>query len=226
MPNNRIVPMPNDAYPLPQRAAMSQKKRCITVIAMIFLLSGFILPLLALGTLKITFQPKSPPEFTIVDAAILQLNTTTTDDNLQLPVVTSSLGLTIVTRNVYKRTSLRYEDVRIKVEYENQEITARHQHLKPFFHKANTTLTMSPVVGGYGVQLASSKISDDLAADIALGVVPCWVTMRTKSISWILMRWVWFNFGDIFVTCYVRFGFKGVAKPFDPVACDVSIITG
>ncbi|KAM7274682.1 hypothetical protein ACFE04_016548 [Oxalis oulophora] len=134
------------------------RRRNISACIFIFLLLAGLTALIV----WLIYRPNKP-QFTIVSAAIYNLNTTGP------PLLTSSMQFTIVTRNPNPRTSIYYDNLSIYVSYKNQQITPP-LYLPPLHHGTKTTVAMSPVLGGTEVPV-SPEVVNGLTMDEAYGVM-------------------------------------------------------
>ncbi|KAE8697203.1 metal tolerance protein 1-like isoform X1 [Hibiscus syriacus] len=113
-------------------------------------------------TLWLIYRPHKP-RFTVVSAAIYQLNATSQ------PFISTSMQFTIVTRNPNRRVSILYDKLQAYVLYKNQQITPPLD-LPPLFHETKTTVAFSPVLGSATVP-ASAEVVNGLMMDETYGVV-------------------------------------------------------
>ncbi|XP_039007530.1 NDR1/HIN1-like protein 12 [Hibiscus syriacus] len=154
-------------------------------------------------TLWLIYRPHKP-RFTVVSAAIYQLNATSQ------PFISTSMQFTIVTRNPNRRVSILYDKLQAYVLYKNQQITPPLD-LPPLFHETKTTVAFSPVLGSATVP-ASVEVVNGLMMDETYGVVAMRVVVLGK------LRW---KAGaiktvkyDVYVKCDVWVGLKkGVTGP-------------
>ncbi|CAK7348621.1 unnamed protein product [Dovyalis caffra] len=128
-----------------------------TFITIFLLLAG-----LAVLIGWLIYRPHKP-QFTVVGAAIYDLNTTSP------PFISTSMQFTLVTRNPNRRVSIMYDKLTAYVSYRNQAITPPLV-LPPLYHEKKSTVALSPVLGGAGVPV-SVEVSNGLVMDEAYGVV-------------------------------------------------------
>ncbi|XP_043689273.1 NDR1/HIN1-like protein 1 [Telopea speciosissima] len=110
----------------------------------------------------VVYRPHKP-RFTVVGAAIYDLNTTSP------PIISTTMQFTIVTRNPNRRVSIYYDRLSAFVSYRNQEITLPTV-LPPLFHERHSTVALSPILGGGAVPV-SMEVENGLVMDEAYGVV-------------------------------------------------------
>ncbi|KAF5178353.1 NDR1/HIN1-like protein [Thalictrum thalictroides] len=140
------------------RYAAGDVRRSISTFIVILLLLAGVTALIV----WLVYRPHSP-HFTVVGAAIYELNTTTPT------MISTTMQFTIVTRNPNKRTSIYYDHLSMYVSYRNQQIT-QAVLLPPLFHETKTTVALSPIIGG-GFVPVSMEVANGLQMDQAYGVV-------------------------------------------------------
>lgn len=113
-------------------------------------------------TLWLVYRPHKP-QFKVVAAAIYELNTST------LPLLSTTMQFTVLTRNPNKRLSIYYDKLSTFVSYRNEPITPQVM-LPPFYHRKHSTVAVSPVVGGTPVPV-SLDVVNALVTDETYGVV-------------------------------------------------------
>ncbi|PON78914.1 Late embryogenesis abundant protein [Parasponia andersonii] len=152
-------------------ARESNGRRVLCTCVSIFL----ILAGVTILTLWLVYRPHKP-RFTVVGAAIYQLNTTSTlataSSSLppQPPLVSTTMQFTVVTRNPNRRVSIYYDRLTAFVSYRNQAITPQVT-LPPLFHERRSTVAVSPMLGGGGPVPVSAEVMNGLTVDEAYGVV-------------------------------------------------------
>ncbi|KAE8650206.1 hypothetical protein Csa_011664 [Cucumis sativus] len=107
-------------------------RRSVCACISIFLL---VIGVVAL-TLWLVYRPIDP-QFTVVGAAIYDLNMSS------LPLLSTTMQFTIVTRNPNRRVSIYYDRLTVFVSYRNQQITSQ-VILPPLAHEKRSTVAMSP----------------------------------------------------------------------------------
>ncbi|RZC72612.1 hypothetical protein C5167_048095 [Papaver somniferum] len=135
----------------------SRKLTCSVIL--IFLLLAGVTTLIV----WLVYRPHKP-NFTVVGAAIYELNTTAPT------LLTTSMQFTIVTRNSNKRVSIFYDHLSAYVSYRNQAITPPVM-LPDLFHDKKTTVALSPILGGGVAVPVSLEVVNGLVMDEAYGVV-------------------------------------------------------
>ncbi|KAI3974967.1 hypothetical protein MKX01_005078 [Papaver californicum] len=137
--------------------ASSRRLTCSVIL--IFLLLAGVTTLIV----WLVYRPHKP-NFTVVGAAIYELNTTAPT------LLTTSMQFTIVTRNSNKRVSIFYDHLSAYVSYRNQAITPPVM-LPDLFHDKKSTVALSPILGGGVAVPVSLEIVNGLVMDEAYGVV-------------------------------------------------------
>ncbi|KAJ8748493.1 hypothetical protein K2173_003391 [Erythroxylum novogranatense] len=150
-------------------SSKDSRRALCTVLTIFLLLVG-----LAVLIVWLIYRPHKP-QFTVVGAAIYDLNTTSP------PYISTSMQFTLVTRNPNKRVSIMYEKLTAYVSYKNQEITPPVL-LPPLHHRTKSTVALSPVLGGGAVPV-SLEVANGLVMDEAYGVVALRVVVKGK------LRW-------------------------------------
>ncbi|EEF47064.1 NDR1/HIN1-like protein 12 [Ricinus communis] len=154
----------------PPPSYKSDPRRTIcTVITIFLLLAG-----LAVFIVWLIYRPHKP-RFTVLGAAIYDLNTTSP------PFVSASMQFTIVTRNPNKRVAIIYDKLSAYVSYRNQAITPTVV-LPPLYHDKKSTVALSPVLGGAQVPV-SVEVANGLVMDESYGVVALRVVLLGR------LRW-------------------------------------
>ncbi|XP_004133755.1 NDR1/HIN1-like protein 12 [Cucumis sativus] len=133
-------------------------RRSVCACISIFLL---VIGVVAL-TLWLVYRPIDP-QFTVVGAAIYDLNMSS------LPLLSTTMQFTIVTRNPNRRVSIYYDRLTVFVSYRNQQITSQ-VILPPLAHEKRSTVAMSPVLGG-GAVAVSLEVANGLVTDQTIGVL-------------------------------------------------------
>ncbi|KAG6596994.1 NDR1/HIN1-like protein 1, partial [Cucurbita argyrosperma subsp. argyrosperma] len=133
-------------------------RRSVCACISIFLL---IIGVVAL-TLWLVYRP-THPQFRVVGAAIYELNISS------LPLLSTRMQFTILTRNPNRRVGIYYDRLTAFVSYRNQQITPQVM-LPPLFHEKQSTVAMSPVLGG-GAVAVPLEVGNGLVTDEAIGVV-------------------------------------------------------
>nr|XP_048335339.1 NDR1/HIN1-like protein 12 isoform X1 [Ziziphus jujuba var. spinosa]XP_048335340.1 NDR1/HIN1-like protein 12 isoform X1 [Ziziphus jujuba var. spinosa] len=133
------------------------RRACCTFLTILLLLAG-----ITALTLWLVYRPHKP-KFTVVGAAIYELNTSTQ------PLISTTMQFTVVTRNPNKRVSIYYDRLSAFVSYRNQAITPQVS-LPPLYHEKKSTVALSPVLGG-GTVPVSVEVVNSLAMDQSYGVV-------------------------------------------------------
>ncbi|OAY62072.1 NDR1/HIN1-like protein 12 [Manihot esculenta] len=150
-------------------APRDPRRTLCTFITVFLLLAGVTVLIVWL-----IYRPHKP-QFTVVGAAIYDLNTTSP------PFISTSMQFTFVTRNPNKRVTIMYDKLSAYVSYRNQAITPPVV-LPPLYHEKKSTVTLSPVLGGAGVPV-SADVANGLMMDEGYGVVALRVVLLGK------LRW-------------------------------------
>lgn len=174
--------------------------RSISTFLVIFLVLAGITTLVV----WLVYRPHKP-KFTVVGAAIYDLNTSTP------PFISTTMQFTIVTRNPNDRVSIYYDHLSAFVSYKNQAITPPMM-LPPLYHDKDSTVALSPVLGGGtggaggGSVPVSPEVANGLLADQDYGVVALKLVLLGK------LRWKagaiktgWYG---IYVKCDMLVGMK------------------
>ncbi|KAK6285871.1 hypothetical protein POUND7_012050 [Theobroma cacao] len=148
-------------------------------------------------TVWLVYRPHKP-RFTVVSAAIYELNATSQ------PFISTSMQFTIVTRNPNRRVSIFYEKLQAYVSYRNQQITPPVD-LPPLYHETKSTVALSPVLGSETVP-ASAEVVNGLMLDEAYGVVALRVVLLGK-LRWKAGAIRTLKYG-VYVKCDVWVGLK------------------
>ncbi|OWM67222.1 hypothetical protein CDL15_Pgr000674 [Punica granatum] len=136
----------------------SNTRRAICTAIFVFLLLAGVTALIV----YLVYRPEKP-RFSVVGAAIYNLNTSTP------PLISSTMQFTIMTRNPNRRVSIYYDHLTAYVSYRNQAISPLLA-LPPLYHERRKTVALSPVLGGTAVPL-QVEVANALAVDEAYGVV-------------------------------------------------------
>ncbi|KAJ4728016.1 Late embryogenesis abundant protein [Melia azedarach] len=139
------------------------------IIAIFLLLAG-----VTALTLWLVYRPYKP-RFSVVDAAIYNLNATSP------PFISTSMQFTLITRNPNKRVVIMYEKLSAYVSYRNQQITPPI-YLPPLYQETKSTVALSPVLGGGPVPV-SAEVVNGLMMDESYGVVSLRVVLLGR------LRW-------------------------------------
>ena len=148
-------------------------------------------------TVWLIYRPHKP-HFTVVGAAIYELNATSQ------PFISTSMQFTIVTRNPNRRVSIFYEKLQAYVSYRNQQITPPVD-LPPLYHETKSTVALSPVLGS-GTVPASAEVVNGLMIDEAYGVVALRVVLVGR-LRWKAGAIKTLKYG-VYVKCDVWVGLK------------------
>lgn len=129
---------------------------------------GLLLLLLAGITALVLYLVYRPtkPRFAVVAAAIYELNSTYSAAPTS---VTASLQFTVLIRNSNARSSIAYDQLAAYVTNRGEAITPPVP-LPPLFQDRDSTVAVSPVLGGVAVPV-SSGVAGGLVADQAYGAV-------------------------------------------------------
>lgn len=141
--------------------------RVLCTFISIFLLLAGVTAL----TLWLVYRPHKP-QFSVVGAAIYQLNTSSSFSSQlqQPPLVSTTMQFTVLTHNPNRRVSIYYDRLTAFVTYRNQAITPQLS-LPPLFHGRRSTVALSPVLGGGQAVPVSPEVMNGLTVDEAYGVV-------------------------------------------------------
>ncbi|KAB5569260.1 hypothetical protein OIU76_007852 [Salix suchowensis] len=168
------------------------RRALCTFITIFLLLAG-----LAVLIVWLIYRPHKP-QFTVLGAAIYDLNTTSP------PFISTSMQFTLVTRNPNRRVSIMYDKLTAYVSYRNQAITSSLA-LPPLYHATKSTVALSPVLGGAGVPV-SVEATNGLVMDEAYGVVALSVVLLGR------LRWkagvIYTGRYGVYVKCDVWVGLK------------------
>ncbi|KAF8379820.1 hypothetical protein HHK36_029269 [Tetracentron sinense] len=140
------------------RFAPNDVRRFLYTCIVIFLLLAGVTTLIV----WIVYRPHKP-HFTVVSAAIFDLNTTSPSS------ISTTMQFTVLTRNPNKRVSIYYDRLSAFISYRNQAITPPAT-LPPLIQKEHSTVALSPIVGG-GFVPVSMEVANGLVIDEAYGVV-------------------------------------------------------
>ncbi|GAB4844730.1 hypothetical protein Ancab_038120 [Ancistrocladus abbreviatus] len=132
-----------------------------TILALI--ITFLVLAGIAALVVWLLYRP-ADPRFTVISAAIYNLNTTTP------PFIATTMQFTVLTRNPNRRTSIYYDRLSATVYYRSQAITPPLE-LPPLYQERHSTVAMSPVLGGGGMVPVSAEVMNGLAADEGYGVL-------------------------------------------------------
>ncbi|KAF2315154.1 hypothetical protein GH714_038280 [Hevea brasiliensis] len=155
--------------PLSTYSPRDPRRTFCTFITVFLLLAG-----LTVLIVWLVYRPHKP-QFTVVGAAIYDLNTTSP------PYISTSMQFTLVTRNPNKRVTIIYDKLSAYVSYRNQAITPPVV-LPPLYHEKKSTVALSPVLGGAGVPV-SVDVANGLMMDEGYGVVALRVVLLGR------LRW-------------------------------------
>ncbi|XP_051144263.1 NDR1/HIN1-like protein 1 [Andrographis paniculata] len=164
--------------------------------------AGLVFLLLLAGVAALTvwllYRPYKP-KFRVAEAAVYQLNTTSP------PFITTTMQLTVVTRNPNRRVSLYYDHLSAFVSYKNQQAITAPLPLPPLFHETKTTVALSPVLGGSPVPVAA-EAANGLLMDQAYGVV--WLRLVLTGRVRYKGGGIWSRRNGVFVRCDLYVGMK------------------
>ncbi|KAK3004781.1 hypothetical protein RJ639_020120 [Escallonia herrerae] len=145
----------------------------------------------------LVYRPHNP-SFTVVAAAVYGINTSSP------PFISATMQFSVVVRNPNHRVSILYDHLSTFVSYRNQAITPPVM-LPPFFHERESTVTISPVIGGAAVPV-SVEVANGLAMDEGYGVVGLRLVLMGK------LRWkagtIWSGHYGLYVRCELLVGLK------------------
>ncbi|KAJ7951384.1 NDR1/HIN1-like protein 12 [Quillaja saponaria] len=156
-----------------------------------------LLLLIAITTLILwlIYRPYKP-QFTVVSAAIYDLNTTSP------PFISTTMQFTVLARNPNRRVSIYYDNIYTYVSYKNQVITPQVM-LPPLFQEKHSTVVLSLVIGGTPVPVALD-VANGLMMDEKYGVVSLRLGLLGK------LRWkagaIRTGHNEFSVTCSVLMG--------------------
>ncbi|XP_008810415.1 NDR1/HIN1-like protein 1 [Phoenix dactylifera] len=182
-----------------------------TILLTFFLLAGVIALIVYL-----VYRP-SKPHFSVAGATVFQLSNSSTQPN----VLSTGMQFTLVSRNPSERSSILYDHLSAYVSYRNQPITPP-ANLPPLFQDRDSSIAMSPVLGGDFVPV-SGDVASGLLTDQAYGVVNLRVVLtgrlRYKSGPF------WSGWYNLYVRCDmlvgVRKGVTGAVPLLGEPQCDV-----
>ncbi|MCL7044731.1 hypothetical protein MKW94_026937 [Papaver nudicaule] len=188
-------------------------RRLICSIILIILLLAGVTTLIV----WLVYRPHKP-RFTVVGAAIYELNTTAQS------VMTTTMQFTIVTRNSNKRLSIFYDHLSAYASYRNQAITPAVM-LPDLFHDKKSTVALSPILGGGVAVPVSLEVVNGLVMDEAYGVVGLRLVLMGR------LRWkagaIKSGKYGVIVKCDMLVGFKkgllGQVPLLGSPGCDVDI---
>ncbi|XP_065860033.1 NDR1/HIN1-like protein 12 [Euphorbia lathyris] len=160
-------PLNNHPNPKPMAEEPSYTPRNYRRPLCTFITVFLLLAALTALILFLIYRPHKP-QFTVVGAAVYDLNTTSP------PFISTSMQFTLITRNPNKRVAIIYEKLSAYVSYRNQPITPRVV-LPPLYHRKKSTVAVSPVLGGSPVpvslEVANGLVMDEMYGVVALRVV-------------------------------------------------------
>lgn len=173
--------------PKHMRRALSQ------IIAAFLVLAGVTALILWL-----VYRPHRP-KFSVVSAVVYDLNATTP------PFISTTMQFTVVTRNPNDRVSISYDRLSAFVSYKNQMITPPMM-LPPLHHDKDSTVAMSPVLGGVPVPVAL-ELANGLVTDMeGYGIVELRLVLQGR------LRWkagpIKTGHYDMYVKCDMLLGLK------------------
>uniref|UniRef100_A0A1D1Z9U9 Putative syntaxin-24 n=1 Tax=Anthurium amnicola TaxID=1678845 RepID=A0A1D1Z9U9_9ARAE len=116
--------------------------------------------------LYLVYRP-SKPRFTVIGVAVYDLNVTSPDT----PAVSTTMQFTLAIRNPSGRSSILYDRLVSYVMYRGQAITPTVP-LPPLFQEKDSTVAVSPVLGGGVLVPVSAEVARGLSADQGYGLVP------------------------------------------------------
>ncbi|KAG6525851.1 NDR1/HIN1-like protein 1 [Zingiber officinale] len=171
--------------------------------------------------LYLVYRP-STPRFSVVAAAIYDLSNASSSSS-PATALSTSMQFTLVIRNPSRRAAAFYDHLSAYVAYRGQPVTPP-EPLPPVFQDPQSTVAVSPVLGGGSVPV-SPDAAAGLAADQAYGIVGLRLLVvgrvRYKSGPF-RGRW-----NGVYVRCDVLVGFKkGLAGPVPLLGepdCDVDV---
>ncbi|CAN4087093.1 unnamed protein product [Withania somnifera] len=136
----------------------SPAKTFCTFLLILLILAGLVVLIAWL-----VYRPHEP-NFSLVGAAIYELNVTT------LPYMSTAMQFTMLARNPNRRVRLDYDQFSALVYYKGQAITPPAM-LPPLYQETKCTVVLSPVLRGASVPV-SVEVANGLLIDEAYGVVP------------------------------------------------------
>ncbi|KAM7476583.1 hypothetical protein LguiB_023826 [Lonicera macranthoides] len=170
------------------------RRACCTFLVTFLVLAG-----ITALTVWLIYRPHKP-KFTLISAAIYDLNTSTP------PFISTTMQFTVVTRNP------------------NDRMITPPVMLPPLFHEKDTTVTLSPILGGAGVPV-SVEVTNGLLMDEAYGVVGLRLVLLGK-LRWKAGAITTAHYG-FYVRCDMLIGFKkgfvGQVPLLGSPACHVDI---
>ncbi|OMO64193.1 Late embryogenesis abundant protein, LEA-14 [Corchorus capsularis] len=171
MPQEKALPThpPKSKPPSHGEGGGGAGRSCGLCIFIFLLLAG-----VTALTVWLVYRPHKP-RFTVVGAAIYELNATSQ------PFISTSMQFTVVTRNPNRRVSIFYDKLQTYVSYKNQQITPPVD-MPPLYHETKSTVVLSPVLGSKMVP-ASAEVVNGLMMDESYGVVVLRVVLVGK------LRW-------------------------------------
>lgn len=153
----KLSPLPSSNVPKKYYSPRSPAKTLCTFLLILLILAG-LLVLIA----WLVYRPHKP-NFTLVGAAIYELNVTTP------PYMSTAMQFTVLARNPNRRVRLDYDQFSALVYYKGQAITPPVM-LPPLFQETKSTVVLSPVLRGASVPV-SVEVANGLLIDEAYGVV-------------------------------------------------------
>ncbi|XP_009615264.1 NDR1/HIN1-like protein 1 [Nicotiana tomentosiformis] len=178
--------------PSPLSSSKNPAKTLCTFLLIFLILAGLTL---LIGWL--IYRPHKP-NFTLVNAAIYQLNITS------LPYMFTTMQFTVLVRNPNRRVSLFYDQISALVSYKGQAITPPVM-LPPLFQDTKSTVPLSPVIGGASVPV-SVEVANGLVVDETYGMVALRLVFMGKlryKAAFVRTR----HYG-IYVKCDMLVGYK------------------
>lgn len=145
----------------------------------------------------LVYRP-SKPHFTVVGAAVYDMNTTSPY------VISTTMQFTVVIYNPNKRVAVYYDRLAAFVSYRNQAITAPAP-LPPLFQEHRGTVAMSPMLGG-GFVPVSGEVLSGIVMDEAYGVVGLRLVVLGR-VRWKAGAFRSGHYG-MYVTCDMLVGLK------------------
>lgn len=148
--------------------------------------------------LWLIYRPHKP-KFTLVSAAVFDLNTSSP------PFISTTMQFTIVTQNPNDRVSVYYDRLSAFVSYKNQMITPQ-QTLPPLHQYKDSTVSMSPVLGGLAVPV-SLELANGILMDMeGYGLVQLRLVVQGR-VKWKVGP-IKTSHYDLYVTCDMLLGLK------------------